>query len=224
MLWGQINLVISFAVRYGQLLSIYVGPPSLWITINPCDLHNPIAQAFAGENIDLDNFISTLGPDKDQRAQNIADNPYAATQFFHFMIHTILETLFQVKVTQHQMKSSLGILGHVAAYFGVVESQGCATLHLHLLVTLKHTPSPDEMVECLKSEEFHKHIVSYIHTNLHAYLPRLESAESVKKIPVEKDLAYNCPPKPDSVDYDAQLQQFELQLAQAEQVHTCKVC
>jgi hypothetical protein len=203
--------------------AIYLGPPSLWITINPCDLHDPIAQVFAGENIDLDNFISTVGPDKDKRAQNIADDPYAAAEFFHFMIHTILETLFQVKVSQHQVKSDMGILGRVAAYFGVVESQGRATLHLHLLIILKHAPSPDEMVECLKSEEFRQRIVSYIRANLRAYLPGLESAESVKKIPMEKDLAYNRPPKPDSIGYDAQLEKFELQLARTEQVHTCKV-
>src|ERR1700722_16584890 len=42
------------------------GPPSLWITINPSDIHDPIAQVFAGEKINLDNFIKTLGPDKDQ--------------------------------------------------------------------------------------------------------------------------------------------------------------
>src|ERR1700722_654051 len=46
--------------------TISKGPPSLWITINPSDIHDPIAQVFAGEKIDLDNFISTLGPDKDQ--------------------------------------------------------------------------------------------------------------------------------------------------------------
>ena len=36
--------------------SIMLNPPSLWITINPCDLHDPIPQVFAGENIDLDEF------------------------------------------------------------------------------------------------------------------------------------------------------------------------
>ncbi|EKM53754.1 uncharacterized protein PHACADRAFT_198176 [Phanerochaete carnosa HHB-10118-sp] len=45
--------------------SIYMNPPSLWITINPDNLHNPIASVFAGEEIDLDRFIATAGPDKD---------------------------------------------------------------------------------------------------------------------------------------------------------------
>ncbi|KAF5370275.1 hypothetical protein D9758_006877 [Tetrapyrgos nigripes] len=45
--------------------SMFLGPPSLWITINPCDLHDPITQVFAGENIDMDAFIATMGPDAD---------------------------------------------------------------------------------------------------------------------------------------------------------------
>ena len=43
-----------------------LNPPSLWITINPTDLHDPIAQIFAGENIDLDAFVAAAGPDLDQ--------------------------------------------------------------------------------------------------------------------------------------------------------------
>ena len=101
-----------------------LGPPSLWIMINPSDLHDTIAQIFAGEDIDMDNFMATLGPDKEKCAKNIADDPYAAAKFFHFMIVTILETLFQVKVTMTQVKAKVGVFGQVTAYFGTVESQG----------------------------------------------------------------------------------------------------
>lgn len=134
--------------------STILGPPSLWISINPSDLHIPIAQIFAGEEINMDNFMATLGPDKAKRARNIADDPYAAAKFFHFMIKTILETLFQVKVTSAQVKSGMGVFGRVAAYFGTVESQSRGTLHLHLLVWLKHVPSPEEIAALLKTEAF----------------------------------------------------------------------
>jgi hypothetical protein len=63
--------------------SIYLNPPSLWITINPCDLHDPIAQVFCGEEINLDNFMATMGPPKEKRTQNIAGDPYGAAKFFH---------------------------------------------------------------------------------------------------------------------------------------------
>lgn len=200
--------------------AIYLRPPYLWITINPSDLHDPIAQVFAGENIDLDNFIATMGPDKDTRAKNVASDPYAAAKFFHFLINTIFETLFQIKSTKYQVKSGMGILGRVAAYFGTVESQGRGTLHLHLLIWLKHAPTSDEISELLKSEEFRARIIVYIRANLRAYLPGLESAESVKQIPCHQEIAYNRPPNP---EYDNELRLFELSLARTDQVHTCKI-
>ena len=45
--------------------SIMLNPPTLWITINPSDLHDPIVQVFVGEQIDLDNLFGVVGPDSD---------------------------------------------------------------------------------------------------------------------------------------------------------------
>jgi hypothetical protein len=39
---------------------IMKNPASLWITINPTDIHDPIAQIFAGEDIDMDFFSHKL--------------------------------------------------------------------------------------------------------------------------------------------------------------------
>ena len=52
-----------------------LGPPSLWITINPSNLQDRIAQIFAGEDINMDDFMATLGPDKTKRAKNITEDP-----------------------------------------------------------------------------------------------------------------------------------------------------
>ena len=202
--------------------STVLGPPSLWITINPSDLHDPIAQIFAGEEIDMDRFMATLGPDKAGRAKNIADDPYAAAKFFHFMITTILETLFQVKVTPGQVKSGMGVFGRVAVYFGTVESQGRGTLHLHILIWLKHVPSPEEIAALLKTEAFRNRVLAYINANLRAYVPGLESAESIALLPHNNEVSYSRPPNPDHEDYDGELQRSELELARMEQVHACK--
>jgi hypothetical protein len=168
-----------------------LSPPSVWITINPSDLHDPIAQIFAGEDIDLDKFILTSGPDNLKRATNIASDPYAAAKFFHFTIKTVLETLFGVRVTDYQVISEMGILGRVKAYFGAVESQGRGTLHLHMLIYLEGVPSPDKMMELLQSEEFRNRVMEYIQANFQVYVPGLESSTSIKNIPREKDLAYS---------------------------------
>ena len=202
---------------------IMKNPPSLWITINPTDLHDPIAQVFAGEKIDLDNFMNHLGPDIDQRARNIAQDPYAAAKFFHFMIHAILETLFGVRITNFQVRNRKGIFGKISAYFGTVESQGRGTLHLHILLWLENAPTSEEMTLLLKSPEFRNKAASFIRANLRAYIPGLDSVESVKAIPREKDIAYSRPPNPDCDNYDEQLKLFELKLARTEQIHTCKL-
>ncbi|RDX39932.1 hypothetical protein OH76DRAFT_1366982 [Lentinus brumalis] len=75
----------------------------------------------------------------------------------------------------------------------------------------------------LHTEEFRARVVAYIGANLRAYLPGLESAQTVKGIPKEKEISYSRPPHPDSPDYDAQCQQYELRLARVQQVHTCKI-
>jgi hypothetical protein len=46
------------------------------------DVHDPIVQVFAGEEIDMDHFISTAGPDAKRRAFNVANDPYAASTSF----------------------------------------------------------------------------------------------------------------------------------------------
>ncbi|KAF8123280.1 hypothetical protein EV363DRAFT_1180385, partial [Boletus edulis] len=95
--------------------------PSLWITINPCDIHDPILQVFAGEQIDMDKFNAALGPDYAKRASNVAKDPYAAGKYFFFSIDAIMQHLFGVNTTKDHVHTQIGLLGHVSAYFGVVE-------------------------------------------------------------------------------------------------------
>ncbi|KAF8576529.1 hypothetical protein K439DRAFT_1366961 [Ramaria rubella] len=123
--------------------SIYVAPTSLWVMINPSDLHDPIVQILAGKQIDMAAFLATAGPDKNWQASYIASDPYAAAKFFHFLINVILETLFGIEVTDYKVISRPGIFGRVSVY---IKSQGRGTLHLHLLMWLMHAPSANEMV------------------------------------------------------------------------------
>ncbi|KIO11878.1 hypothetical protein M404DRAFT_98925, partial [Pisolithus tinctorius Marx 270] len=103
---------------------LFLGGPTIWMTINPADMHDPIAQVLAGEIIDLDRFDALAGPDSHQRATNIAGNPYAAAKFFNFLIETMLETLLGITKRASRSCSDMGILGRLSGYFGVVEAQG----------------------------------------------------------------------------------------------------
>jgi hypothetical protein len=60
--------------------------------------------------------------------QNVAHDPYTAAKFFHFLITTILETLFSITLGMFNMTSNAWIFSRVSAYFGMVESQDRGTL------------------------------------------------------------------------------------------------
>ena len=203
--------------------SIYLNPPSFWMTINPCDLHDPIAQVFCGEEVDMNNFMASLGPSRKKRAQNIAADPYATAKFFNFVMKTIMITLFRVEVTNFKVNANMGILGRVQAYFGVVESQNRGSLHLHLLVWLMGAPTSAEMHELLRQAEFRSRILTDIQANVRAFIPGVTSKDEVKSIPNETDIAYCRPIHPDTIDFDIQRSEFECRLARAKQLHTCEV-
>ena len=81
-------------------------PLTLWVTINPLDYEDPIAQILAGENIDMESFMSFVGPNPKECARNMADDPFASVSFFHFIIETTLECLFAVRThtTKHPVE------------------------------------------------------------------------------------------------------------------------
>ena len=48
----------------------------------------------------------------------------------------------------------MGIFGYVSGYFGMVEAQGRGSLHVHMLLWLKHAPNADEMLDLLTQVQF----------------------------------------------------------------------
>ncbi|KAF8138853.1 hypothetical protein EV363DRAFT_1155163, partial [Boletus edulis] len=104
-------------------MTIFKSPPSLWITINLTDIHDPIAQVLTGAEIDLDSFDPTSGPDTTTRLTRIANDPYAASRFFHFIVRVVLSELFGIEGAgqHHGIKRKNGIFGQVEAYIGTVE-------------------------------------------------------------------------------------------------------
>lgn len=80
------------------------------------------------------------------------------------------------------------------------------------------------MHNLLKGTTFRERVVEYIRANLRSYLPGLDSAEAVQKIPIEREAACQGPPSPDREhpEYDRLLKEEELRLARTEQLHTCK--
>ncbi len=90
------------------------NPPALWITINPADTQDPIAQVFAGAEIDLDDFCNMNGPNSAQRATNVAEDPFSSAKYFHFVVKCVLEILFGItKHSNGRIDRKEGIFGKV---------------------------------------------------------------------------------------------------------------
>ena len=183
---------------------------------------NKYSQILAGEEI-RSSVSFLFGPNKDQRACNVARDPYAAAQFFHYLIQTTMEKLFGVTTSTSSISSNMGVAGKLSAYFGTMESQGCGSLHLHLLLFLEGSPSPQRIQELLQESTFCDKVTHFLHSTIYAEIPGLHTKEDLHHIPNNVEIAWSRPPDPSLPDdiYNQQLENFEFQVARAKQIHTC---
>jgi hypothetical protein len=200
---------------------LWLRPPSLWLTINPMDYEDPIAQVFAGETIDMDSFMDIMGPDSKGRSRNMANDPFASASFFNFIIQTTLETLLGIRTSKRYVESDIGIFGFVNAYFGVVEAQGRGSLHVHMLIWLKNAPNADEMLELLTQSEFREKVARYIEYNIRTHLNGFDE-DFVKNTERVQHISFSRPPNPRQSNWRTEMKTMESKLARAYQVHVCK--
>ncbi|EAU83557.2 ATP-dependent DNA helicase PIF1 [Coprinopsis cinerea okayama7 len=203
--------------------NLIFNTPSLWITINPSDTHDPIAQVLFGESIDLNAFCNTAGPDKEQRARNVASDPFASAQFFHYIIPLVFETLFGIKAgcPPQKIERREGLFGVVQAYIGTVEAQGRGTLHFHMLVWLSNTPPPHKLRELLQEESFRERVRSFIRQNIVSNIEDKTTAE-VLAIKLDKEISYSRPIDPRKGPLSADDKKHLRTLARTLQYHKCK--
>jgi hypothetical protein len=197
------------------------NPPSLWVTINPSDMQDPIAQVLAGADIDLDSFCKTAGPDSVERALNMASDPYASAKFFHLMIETILEVLVGVsKDGRGKINRKEGIFGMVNSYVGTVEAQGRGSLHLHMLLWLSGAPTAKELKHALSNEFFREKVKQYIKSTIRADL-NMKGTDEVMAIPKIDAVSYSRPLDPRKTADVSVMVVTESQLARTTQLHQC---
>lgn len=128
------------------------GLPSIFITINPCDLHHPLAMKFAGVDLDIDNLIPDMMPGSQERAAIVASHPVGIAQFFNKLIETVLSTLIGYNHQQPRSHPGGGVLGEIEAYYGTVEESGRGALHLHMLLWLVGNVHPSDLRQSIKHE------------------------------------------------------------------------
>jgi Helitron helicase-like domain at N-terminus len=113
----------------------YRGAPSWFITFAPADVKHPLCLYFADNK---ETFSPELRCPKEAR-RLIANNPVAGARFFHTMVQLFIKHVLGVG-TNHR-----GIYGDTSAYYGTVEQQGRLTLHLHSLLWIVGSLTPQEI-------------------------------------------------------------------------------
>ena len=202
--------------------NLIFNPPMLWITINPADTQDPIAQVFAGAEIDLDKFCNLAGPNNSQRAANVAGDPYSSAKYFHFIVKCVLEILFGIKKKSNgRIDRKEGIFGKIQSYIGTVEAQGRGTLHLHMLLWLADSPSAPEMKAALKSENFREKLVTFIKGSIRASIGDM-THEQVASIPKTPGVSYSRPIDPRTASVQ-ESEESEKTLVWALQYHQCSM-
>ncbi|PPQ75301.1 hypothetical protein CVT26_015246 [Gymnopilus dilepis] len=145
------------------------GAPTLFITLNPSDVHNPIVRILGGKYDEIDVMLDGEDIQSWRRKVYAAKNPAACAKFFDLMITTF------IKVVLGYDKGEPGLYGYCDAYYGMVEAQGKGTLHLHLLVWLRGHLSPEMLrTKLSSSKEYRDKFVGWIESIIMNEFPVLQ--------------------------------------------------
>ena len=194
-------------------LMIKYGTPALWITISPAGSHSPIFMHIAGQLIDFDLEI----PSHTQRAELFAKDPVAAAVYYNTVLDAFCDYLLGYK------QDNGGIFGHVSAYYGMTEEQLTGTLHNHMLVWLQNSPSPTEIQEKLKNQEFKDRLLRYLETIIKQSYPDIDIADEDLNV---SEVSCKHPINPDdhvnSTDFEEKLNEDVYKLVKVANTHSCR--
>jgi len=118
-----------------MVLISYLGAPSWFITFAPADNKHLMCLYYA----DTKEIFSPEIRADNECFNLISRNPVAGARFFHFIVQMFIKHVLGVD------QDHTGLYGDTSAYYGTVEQQGRLTLHLHLLLWIAGSLSPQEI-------------------------------------------------------------------------------
>jgi len=213
-----------------RAITVQDGTPSLFITINPADLHSPIVMMYAGQEIDFDNLSPDNFPTATERARLAHLDASAVAKYFDVVIQGIIKTIVGYG------REDGGVFGSVKNYYGVVEYQDRGTPHCHMLIWLHGALDPIALRQKLKSdEEFCHRLLKYVSDIVRedvSYLLQdgdeltddmLNAEYLTPKTLLEKRMHPSFMPIPDPKhpDFEETLRQDLLAIAKRTLIHYC---
>jgi len=132
----------------------FCGAPSWFITFSPADNMHPISLYFADTKETFSPELKTY----QERYNLIAHNPVAGARFFDMMSKMFIKHVLGFG------NNHPGFYGNTEAFYGTVEQQGRLTLHMHMLLWLKGSLSPQEIRDRIMdpTSDFQKSMVEYL--------------------------------------------------------------
>ena len=167
-----------------RAMTIALGIPTYYLTINPADTQNPIVKLMFGEEFDLNNMTIGDVPNIWTQTSKVASDPFVPAEFLNMYLCLFFKHVLGYNKKADEQK--LGALGVVKVYYGCVEAQGRGSLHCHMLVWVVGGMNPSDLKNIIidrDNEEFRLHLREYledqIETKVVDFPPELESAVSV---------------------------------------------
>lgn len=201
-------------------LCISFGNPAIFLTLNPVDHHDPVAIVLAGEDIDLDHFTPTSGPNASERTRLLVKNPFASTEYFHLVLAAVLEHLLGIKITHKNVVSQPGVLGVITAYLVAVEAQLRSNLHAHVILWLANTPDCAVLQQMYQDEDFLANLNAYIRRTISAHVVGLNEQRGLGPAPAPHP-SWNRPVDADHPDFNDLALKAERVHVETSQFHKC---
>ncbi|KAE8228524.1 hypothetical protein CF326_g6539 [Tilletia indica] len=125
----------------------------LFLTLNPNPLHSPVFQVFFGDTGVNLNLRVPMDLSAHERSLRVADDPIAASDYFHFHVSAVFRYLFGWDFKQKQSTPQGGLLGHLAAFYMVKEHTMRGQRHCHCLLWLEGGLNPSVLRAKMRSDE-----------------------------------------------------------------------
>ncbi|KAF5335144.1 hypothetical protein D9611_010826 [Ephemerocybe angulata] len=167
------------------------GSPTLFVTINPSDYHNPIVSVLAKRPAHPSELEQLRSITTKERGHTAVEHPVACAQFFDAMMRAFIRIILR----HGRRGNSPGIFGHCEAYYGTVETQGRGTLHCHMLLWLKDHLPPETLADTLKtSSEYGNALIKWVDSIMCSGFIGSRSVEN--RLPGENDAETIAPRDP----------------------------
>ncbi|KAE8250719.1 hypothetical protein A4X13_0g4456 [Tilletia indica] len=194
----------------------------LFLTLNPGPSHSPVFQIFFGDRtITLDTSNPVL-PNAKERATRVADDPVAASDYFHFHVRSVFQFLLGWDFRKQRSTKEGGLFGRLAAFFSVKEHSMRGQLHCHTLIWLEGGLNPSVLRARMQSDEqFREQYLSFCDDILTHGYPAVEGQGQVEPEASIRKPRQERPPQPSHSEY---LEKFNIDhhlLAHEVQRHRC---